>query len=255
MIYIKHFITVVGLLFLLVPINTNAADKQNSAPTPKTIAKYEEEITGDSQKDTILLKGILFSHDTDYFRDIWTEITADNQQEWKIPYEGGYDPELQFIDLNHDRVNDIFYQSSTGGSGGLYYYHLHTLKNDELKEIPLPEQPYVKGEFRENFKVEIQISPEQEPYIVDVENRASEYIQLGIYNKEGKLIEENSSAMVDPIAFFDPVIISKQKGYGLKSYQQISGAYHADQLGTVETVWYYEDGKWIVLQTEWVPSN
>ena len=61
--------------------------------------------------------------------------------------------------------------------------------------------------------------------------------------------------MIDPIAFFEPVEISDRNGYGLKSFKQISGAYHADQLGVVETLWYYEDGKWIALQVDWKGSG
>ncbi|WP_461177103.1 hypothetical protein [Virgibacillus ainsalahensis] len=219
------------------------------------IETYEADITGDGQNEVIELKGVLFSQDTNYFRDIWADITSPSyENEWKISYGGGYEPALQFIDLNHDNVKDIFYQSATGGSGGLYSYHLHTLKNDELTEIPLPQQPNIKAEFAENFNVDIQLTPNDKPITVDVSDRKNDYIRLGMYNEAGELIEP-TDAMIDPIAFFDPVLISKTKGYGLKSYQQISGAYHADQLGTIETLWYYENEEWIILQTEWVPSN
>lgn len=250
----KYFINIIVLLILFAPITTIAASNENNAPSSKQLSKDTEDITGDSQKETILLKGILFSDDTDYFRDTWTTITSTKERKWKIPYPGGYDPKLQFIDLNHDNVNDIFYQSATGGNGGLYYYKLHTLKNKKLNEIKLPEQYYIKAEFKDDYKVEVQISPEKEPNIVDVENRASEYIQLDIYNKQGKLLKK-TSAIIDPIAYFKPVLISDTKEYGLKSYQQINGAYHGDQLGTIETLWYYEKDKWIILQTKWVPSK
>ncbi|WP_164668309.1 hypothetical protein [Virgibacillus doumboii] len=250
----KYFINIIALLILFIPITITAAEEKNNAPSPQQISKNTDDVTGDSQKETIVLKGILFSRDTDYFMDTWATVTSTNDRKWKIPYEGGYDPKLQFIDLNHDNVKDIFYQSATGGSGGLYYYKLHTLKNKQLKEIKLAEQYYVKAEFKDNYKVEVQLSPEKEPNIVDVEDQASEYIQLGIYNKQGKLLKK-TSAMIDPIAYYEPVLISERKGYGLKSYQQISGAYHADQLGTVETLWYYEKDKWIILKTKWVPSK
>lgn len=250
----KCFNCVIGLLILLIPFTISATAETKKPPPPQTIAKYEEDVTGDSQKETILLEGILFSQDTNYYMNIWATVIAKDGKEWKISYEGGYEPHLQFVDLNHDQINDIYYLSATGGSGGLYNYHLNTLAKEQLKKIPLPEQHYVKAEFKNNFKVEIQISPESDPYIVDVRDRAADYIRLGIYNKEGKLLGK-TSPMVDPIAFYEPVLVSKSKGFGLKSYQQISGAYHADQLGTVETLWYYEKGKWIILQTKWVTSE
>ncbi|MBP2076402.1 hypothetical protein [Oceanobacillus polygoni] len=218
------------------------------------IESYQVDITGDGEVETIELMGKLFAPDAQYYQDIWADIRSSNEQEWKINYGGGYEPELQFIDLNHDGIKDIFYQSPTGGSGGLYTSFLHTLANQELTEIPLPEQRYVSGKFEENFQVIIEIVPNGKPIVMDVKDRAEDYIRLGIYDKERNLLKP-TSLMIDPIAFYEPISISESKGYGLKSYQQISGAYHADRLGTIETLWYYENGEWIILQTNWVPSS
>ncbi|MFC4558583.1 hypothetical protein ACFO3D_10225 [Virgibacillus kekensis] len=250
----KFFFMVFGLLFVSVLPNQTMAEEDTNTPSSEIIEKYKEDVTGDSHKETILLEGTKLTNESDYFMDTWVKVTTEDGDEWKIGYEGGYDPALQFIDFNHDGVADIFYQSATGGSGGLHYYHLHTLNKHILKEISLPVQRYVSAAFLNNFKVKIQLNPEDDPIYKNVKNRFSEYIRLGIYNKEGKVLG-NNSPMIDPIALYEPVLISEQKGYGLKSYQQISGAYHADQLGTIETLWYYEKGKWIILKTEWVSSG
>lgn len=233
--------------------HTSNAD-ENKHSELKVIKTYEEDITGNGLKEIIELKGILFSSDSNYYRDIKAVITSSENQTWEISYMGGYDPTLKFIDINHDKVNDIFFQSATGGSGGLYQFHIHTLVKNKLSEIPLPKQPFVKGKFLDNFRIEINISPDIETTIIDISKRKSEYIRLGIYSQDGKLLK-STSAMVDPIAFLEPIFISKSKGYGLKSYQQISGAYHADRLGTVESLWYYDRDKWILLQTKWMPNN
>ncbi|MBC5638168.1 hypothetical protein H8S33_15335 [Ornithinibacillus sp. BX22] len=241
------------ILFILGAYSINAAEYDTKSEL-HVIKTYEEDVTGNGLKEVIELKGILFSPDSNYYRDIVAVITSSENHVWEIPYMGGYNPTLKFIDLNHDKVNNIFFQSSTGGSGGLYQYHLHTLIQNKLTELPLPEQPFVKGGFLDSFKVEITISPNTKPTIVNVQDRKEEYIRLGIYSEEGKVIKKTST-MVDPIAFFEPKFISKSKGYGLKSYQQVSGANHADQLGTVESLWYYDRDKWILLQTKWMPSN
>jgi len=240
------------LLLLLIPTVTFAAETDTEKAI--VIETYQIDLTGDGKKETIELKGKLFSPDAQYYQDIWADIVSSDKTEWKINYGGGYEPKLQFIDLNHDGVQDIFYQSPTGGSGGLYTTDLQTLANAQLKEILLPEQRFITGNFDENFKVTIQIDPNSKPIIMNVKNRSEDYIRLGIYDKNGKLLKP-TPLMIDPIAFYEPVEISDSKGYGLKSYQQISGAYHADRLGTIETLWYYEDGNWIILQTDWVPSE
>lgn len=247
----KYLITIIFIFLLSIGLSV---DNLKATETKATlIHTYEADVTGDGQHEKIELKGILLSPDTTFYRKVWASITSNNQK-WKINYNGGYDPSLQLIDLNHDTIKDIFYQSATGGSGGLYNYQLDTITNDEISNIPLPEQTYLSGEFEDNFNVTIQLTPSEKPIQIDVKNRADDYIRLGIYNKEGKLLETNKSVMIDPIAFFEPLLISESKGYGLKSYQQISGAYHADRLGTVETIWYFENGKWIILQTKWIPS-
>lgn len=229
------------------------------SPTAETegislIKTYEENLTGNHQKEKIELLGRLFSPEGLYYKDIWAEIHSGKGESWRIDYGGGYEPEMQFIDLTHDGEKDIFYQSPTGGSGGLYTSRLDSLANGKLKEIKLPDQPYVKGDFKSNFQAKISISPKEKPVIVDVRSRMKDYVRLGIYNEEGMLLKP-TPLLIDPIAFYEPVLLSDQKGYGLKSYQQISGAYHADQLGTIETLWYYDIDKWIVLQTNWVETG
>ncbi|WP_047983637.1 hypothetical protein [Ornithinibacillus californiensis] len=242
------------ILLLILDNYSITAEETDVNSELEVIQTYEEDVTGNGLKEIIELKGVLFSPESNYYRDIIAVITSSENQVWEIPYMGGYNPTLKFLDLNHDKVNDIFFQSATGGSGGLYQYHLHTLIQNKLSEIPLPEQPFVKGKFLDDFQVEVTISPNMEPSIINVQDRRSDYIRLGIYSEDGKLTK-NISAMVDPIAFLEPKFISKTKGYGLKSFQQVSGAYHADQLGTVESLWYFDRDKWILLQTKWMPSK
>ncbi|WP_156288563.1 hypothetical protein [Oceanobacillus salinisoli] len=220
------------------------------------IDTYQADVTGDGILDDINLKGIPFAKDADYFHNIWAEIKSKSQDDgrWKINYGDGYEPTIQFVDVNHDKVQDMLFQSPTGGGGGLYHYDLHTIADNELAEIPLPKLKYVSGEFTNQFIAEIRISPNEKPIEMDISNRAEEYISLEIYNKEGKL-SKSRSLMIDPIAFYEPVKLTDRKGYGLRSFKQVSGAYHADKLGTIESIWYYTDGEWIVLQSEWKEAN
>lgn len=249
--HVSHTIVILLFLTILLPIPINAESK---TPNEKIIHTYKEDVTGDGQKETIYLKAVPFSNDSSYYQKIWASIESPHGKDWTIQYKGGYEPTLQFYDLNHDKVNDIYFQSPTGGSGGLYSCQLNTLENGSLKEIPLPVQRHVKGKFLNNFKAILSLTPGSRAIFINAQDRAKDYIRLGLYNKTGDLLK-NTSLMIDPIAFYEPKLVSKSKGYGLKSYQQVSGAYHADQFGTIETLWYYEKNKWIILTTSWVPSE
>ncbi|GAA0588210.1 hypothetical protein GCM10009001_00020 [Virgibacillus siamensis] len=240
------------LLFLTTTVTINAAEDTVKVPSPKQLLEFNEDLTGDGRKESIVLKGVKFSMETDYLKDAWVEIQLENNKKRKIPYDGGYNPNLEFLDLNHDKVLDIFYRSE--GQGGLHNQALHTLSNGELKEIQLPVQRYVKAYFTDGFRLEVKLSPEQKPYITNVKKRASDYIQKGIYNKQGKLLTDGSVVM-EPINRYEPVFINKQKGYGLKSYQQINGTGHTDTIGSIETLWYYENDNWLILKTKWIPSR
>ncbi|RLL46456.1 hypothetical protein D8M04_04415 [Oceanobacillus piezotolerans] len=242
----KYFILVI--VFLVVLPNTIYSEETENDTI--NIDTYQVDITGDGLLESIHLKGRPFSPDADYFHSIWAEIKSPDDELWTIQYGSGYDPEIKFVDINHDKIQDMLYQSPTGGSGGLYHYDLHSLANNELLEIPLPNQEYVSGAFKDNFIIELSLSPNDKSIVMDVSNRAKEYIKLGIYNKRGNLLK-STSVMIDPIAFFEPVTISESKGQGLKSFKQISGGYHADQLGTIEALWYYLDGEWIILKKQW----
>lgn len=238
-------------LLLTLPIVSPVAEQPSD---PISIHSYHEDVTGDGQSDTIDLKGELFAPDGQYYQHIWADITDANNHSWTIPYGGGYEPSIQFVDLNHDNQNDIFYQSATGGSGGLYTSKLHTIENNQLIEIPLPNNQPIERKFIDDFKASITLLPGEAPIIIDLSDRKDEYIRLNIYDENGNLLEP-TSLMIDPVAMFEPVNLSERNGYGLKSYQQISGAYHADGIGVVESLWYYEKGKWKLLKTTWKSDN
>jgi len=230
------------------------ANEKGEEPEPVVIKTYEEDITGDGLKETIKLKGVLLSEDSDYFHKVWANIKGKYNQQWKIHFESGYKPTILFNDLTHNKMNDMLYQSASKDNNEQYNYQLYTLKNEKATEIPLPEQDYIQGKFKDNFKVDIRISHDADSEIVNIKNQASKYVQLGIYNEQGEL-QKPTSAVINPISFIEPKLISKSKGMGMKSFQQINATKNTDQLGTIETLWYYEKGDWIILKTKWVRED
>src|SRR5699024_3088189 len=211
-------------------------------------------ITGDGQKEEIKLKGIRFSKDSNYFHNVWADITGAQTKQWKIVYKGGYDPQLEFHDLNHDGVNDVLFQSGDNQKKEKHHYQLHTLKDGKLKELEVPVSYTITGEFKQNFKAALLLDPSKDPVTIDLENHANNYIHAKVYTAEGKLLKK-THLLVDPITSFEPIYISRNKGYGLKSYQRVSGITHDDVLGKIEALWYFEDGKWIKLKQNWRPQQ
>lgn len=242
------------LIFLLLINDTKLIVVAEQAPESVLISDFEDDLTGDGQKEIMLLKGLLLSQERNYYQNIWVEITSKHSERWRIPFRGGYEPKIYLFDLNHDNIRDLFYQVTTNETDKINTHYLYTLKNGSINEIPLPKQPYIKGQFINDFHVEIHLSVKDnnKPVFIDVEDQVQKYIKLGLYNKQGKLLNPRA-VIINPISSYEPTLISKSKGYGLKSYQQISGAYRDDKLGIVETLWYYENGDWMILQNKWIP--
>ncbi|GIN84137.1 hypothetical protein J6TS2_05230 [Heyndrickxia sporothermodurans] len=241
------------IAFFFISLSTVAISYAGESVTKldeKIIHEYSKDVTGDKKPDKIVLKGIQIDASSMYMKKIWAEImTADNKK-YKIDYAPGYEPKIEFVDLNHDGVVDLFESSETGGSGGVNNYSLVTLKNGKAIKIPLPPSLKIQGHFENNYQAIITIGEINFKKNFDLTNRKKDYIRLGLYQKDGTL-NEPTEIMIDPVALYKVVVIKEKNGLGLKAYRQVSGAYHADVLGTVISEWYYENGLWKLINAKW----
>ncbi|MGG3739566.1 hypothetical protein [Aeribacillus pallidus] len=238
----RWFLFSVIIFSLFYPLQGIHAGEYENA---EIIQVYKEDVTGDGKKDKITLKGIRFEPNAAFWKVVWAEIDSATGQTFRIKYEPGYDPEIQFVDLIHNGVPQLFESSATGGSGGFYTYNLSSLKQEKQQEISLPTL-VVEGSFQDNYRAVITILATKESYHLNLTDRKKDYDRLGLYYN-GKL-NEPTELMIPPIAYFQVVqSIDGKEGPGLRGYQQISGAYHADAIGTVQSTWYYENNEWQLL--------
>ncbi|MED1201704.1 hypothetical protein [Heyndrickxia acidicola] len=228
---------------------THAVEKPSSGFI--TLHTYHEDVTGDGKQDKIILYASPYEEGSQYFKRIWADILTSHHKKIRLQFAAGYQPEIRFKDLNHDGVKDLLESSNTGGSGGIYSYSLSTVKDHKPLSLPLPPQLNIEGRFTKGFNARIDIPTVQNSVLLKLQNRKSEYIRLGIYQENGTL-NEQTELMIDPVSILKPVRIPGKQGYGLIAYRQVSGAYHADRLGTVKSTWYWEKGKWNLLNAKWV---
>ena len=223
---------------------------EEAAPVSTIIKTYKEDINGDGKKEKIILKGIPYKQGQTYYKKIWSEIVFPNRLKLNIPYKPGYEPKIELVDLNHDGIKDMLESSATGGSGGIYNYRLDTVKKHKVISIPLPPSLNIQGQFANNYKAIITIQETKEIISLDVSHRKDDYIRLGLYQDNG-LLNEATELMIYPTAFYQVIKVTGKKGFGIQSYRQISGAYHADSLGVLKATWYFENGKWQLIKTKW----
>src|SRR5690625_1568032 len=235
------------LTFMLSNINTVAQEIPKTVP----IKEYEEDVTGDGIKEDIKLYGTLLTLDSNYYKDLYATIKTKSNQKWEIQLKGVYEPNIEFFDLTHSGVNDMLFKGLSEENTDSYYNSLHTIKNNKVIDLDLPS-PEVSGKFINNFQAELFITPHSKPITLDLSRQKNDYTRLNIFNNNGQLLEDRK-LIIDPITSYKPFLISNSKGYGIKSLQKIKGAHHGDNLGSIETTWYFEKDKWIILQTEWKP--
>jgi len=217
-----------------------------------TLLQQERDISGDGKNDIVTIAGVPYEEGISYLKEIFLQVTVSEGKTYKIDLKSGFDPTIDFIDLNHDGVDDLFISIPTGGSGALSNYFLYTLANDQLIDIGIPDSLTITSQFQDGYKAKMTIENTSETYTFDLKSRKKDYNRLGLYYK-GKL-NEPTELMVDPYSLLKPIKL-KNDQYGLKGIQQISGAYHADGIAFVESKWFYENGKWNIVNTKVLESK
>lgn len=247
--YLSFILYTCFFIFIPNPFLSIGAETNNENDNPSFINSFEEDLTGDQFRELFTLNGTLLTKESNFYRDVWVDITSPFSHQWKISFDGGYDPTLELIDLNHDHTLDLFYQVAKDENKLQHFYQLYTLKNGVVKQLPLPKHNHIQAKFLSNFQVEIQIDPNKKPIKKDISASKEEYVKQSIYNKKGKLLKDKK-INITPISFIEPILLSKSKGYGLKSYQTINGLSDEDVLGQIVTIWYYQNDEWIILKSK-----
>ncbi|MDP4084592.1 MAG: hypothetical protein Q8934_08240 [Bacillota bacterium] len=237
----KELILIFAVFFLIsLPAITGVyAFEENSKII--TISKKEADITGDGINDRIYLKALPSDGKHSFLKKIFMEVQSSNKKEFKIPVESGIEPSFQLVDLDHDGVKDLFVSVPTGGSGGISNNYAYTLKDFVVTNLDVPNPIEIESHFINGYKAQIKVIPTNQAYIFHLNDRKSYYEKLGLYYK-GKL-NEPTELTVNPFSTLEPVLY-KGDEMGIKGIQRITGVANADTIATVESLWYFVDGNW-----------
>jgi hypothetical protein len=217
-----------------------------------TITSKQMDVTGDSKKDMIQLKGEPYDKENGYMKNLSLEVLTANDKTFHIDLEGGIEPTINFSDLNHDGVKDVFVTIPTGGSGGISNHYLYSFKDLVKTNLTVPKPLLINGQFVNGYKAKILIEATKETIIFDLIERKESYDQIGLY-QNGKL-NEPTELMVNQYGALTPILTKGEK-LGLKGVQRISGAANADSIANVESIWFYDDGGWKLTGTKIKPIH
>ena len=214
-----------------------------SATHQKVVASAVGDVTGDGFPDWIYITGIQQS-ESPYITNMMLIITnSDNQQYqvFSLTENAGYDPRIWLGDFTGNGVNDIFITIDSGGSGAILFAYVYSFIDGEFKNIfdsnEFNEQHPFIVQYQNGFKVEVISKSPSKKYVIDLQYKGKEYLDE-IYDENGTL-KEPIEGWVDPISGLYPIDLSRNGKYNLLSMQSIAGRYHADGLGYVENLLFW----------------
>ena len=201
------------------------------------ITSIRGDVTGDGITDIISLVGV-FTEDSPYVQNITLTVQDGMTGVIKnIPLKvnSGYGPTITLFDFTGDGVPEILIGITSGGSGGIIFYYIFSLKDFKPRLMFDFEEYDEKYSYVVNYldfyKVEVISLYNNERYIIDIRSRGSEYLNE-IYDPSGRL-KEPIEGFVDPLSGLFPIDFNSDGKYELFTFQSISGRYHADRLGYI----------------------
>lgn len=238
------------LSFLFSPFQTFYANNDEAINQIHEITTFEHDITGDGIMEKMSLRGSFLSEDSSFYHDIWLDVTSEYTEKWKISFASGYEPKLQFIHLTNDDVADLFYSVRKTEQKTPMVHQLYSLRNGKVTQLPLPKLNRMSGPLRDKFLASVAINSSETALSIDLSNVKHTLIERSLYDSSGKL-QQQTKILVQPISALHPILLNKNKGYGLKSIQYVTIEQTDIIVGTVESVWYFEQDNWIRLKTNY----
>jgi hypothetical protein len=211
-----------------------------------TLIEHHEDITGDGKIDSIILTGLPFSKDDVGYKKLYVSFKLSNGKSYKEKLTYGLRPQLDLVDINHDRIKDVMIQVPTDEVDGLGKQYIYSIQNNLVTKIPVPNLK-IQGEFLNNYKAKVSIVSLRETFTFDLKMKKEMYESLGMY-QDGKL-NEPTELVILPFSHLYP-LETTDTNFGIKGIQLVSGTSETDTIAYVETSWYYRDGDWKLINTK-----
>ncbi len=212
------------------------------------IDKKSADITGDHIEDQIYLIGQKYSDNIPIFYTYLEVIVYDmNQKKFhRATYQdfSGYEPKMALYELTGDKLKDIFVESASAGSGGIYFHLILSFQKGNLKIIFDDQQNKgvnLTGEYKDEFTAVLRIAGIEEEIELNLSSNKNRYIREKIYDKNGRVLRDISPYPY-PYGQLRPIDYDLDGRFELKGIQRIVGAYGADGIGYLESILKYESG-------------
>ncbi|MCM3031146.1 NopRA1 domain-containing protein [Niallia sp. MER 6] len=205
----------------------------------KNVLQETKDINGDGKQETIGLNGILSEEENDFYTRLTIQITDSKEQKSVQEVDGGFNPQLELIDLDGDGTDEMFLTLAENERGSKKRFAIYDYDGTKIREASIPELPVMTSSFKEDYKAELVIEGIK-TYNFDLYERKNTYEQLGLY-QNGHL-NESTELIISPFSQLKPS--SYKQKLTLEGKQMISGIAPVDKIAYLETVWTNKDNTW-----------
>ncbi|SHI64561.1 hypothetical protein SAMN02745163_00554 [Clostridium cavendishii DSM 21758] len=227
----------------------------NQEPRKVLDFKYGD-ITGDGVVDGVYLMGNKpYGMDNPFEADIKLLVidrNTGNEESIELKDESGYGFSLLLGNFTSKDKVDILVRGSTGGSGGYTYNHIFSYIDGKFKEIFNGEKFYseynTKANYIDDYKIYIISQKANKKYTIDIKDTDKTYLDM-VYDEKGK-VKRGYEIGISAINAAYPIVSEQDYLDALYILQRIIGQSNSNDLGVVQTLIRWEDGKFkLVNQT------
>lgn len=211
--------------------------------------RYFENINNTMDMDLAICYATAYSDSPIYLNNISIRAIIDGSIYDITPAEtSGYNPTLFFGDFTGDKINDIFINTNSGGSGGFTYNEIFAFDfTDNSYKSVFNNANYLKDidvSYQDFYKVVATSSTEVK--VFDISKKPVDYL-ADLYDKNGKL-KEKTTGFANMVSNCYPIDIDFNGVYEIMLRQKIAGLYNADTIGYIDTIYGYDNGSFIEIK-------
>jgi len=244
-------------------INSRFSAKKLKLKRNTYILDYkQEDVSGDSVKDDVLLVGVKKDGSKGLFcEDINVVIKDGKTKKYTKLSQGkinsGYNGKLFLADFNGDKIADIFIEVAKDKDHEEAICSIISFKDNKTVHLFDPvkfglglnyEIKYLDG-----FKVNIINKVANKEYPLDIVSKKEDYIKAGIYDETGKLINEIHGKCYG-INELKPIDIDNDGVFELQGLQKLCGTSDKDSLGYGRSLWKYNKSRFILISIQVEPN-